>query len=335
MTGSCTRGTLQGPQYVANVSSAARTTARLRRIATPLSPTVRLNQTLGIIPTHGRSFTLVWRVRFRVSHDSRYDYDVPVNLGSHRLRLLPRTGGNDARHIYVFVDPMPITWQDKTDQFGNTVRHVHFSNTTSHLTVNTQLDVTVYAPAPLTYALPPLPWAPLSDGLDEFRAHLFEPRVLDYAQQLMATSGAEPLAWLTHVTQTLFARFDRHVRPTGDARTATETLTLGSGACRDLTVLFLALCRSQGLAARFVSGYQAQAQTPDGQRHLHAWAEVYLGGAGWRGFDPMHGVLVADGHLALHSGATQAATMPIEGGFSFTGAVVNSTLTHSVRIGTD
>lgn len=275
------------------------------------------------------------RVRFRVSHDSRYDYDVPVTLGLHRLRLLPRTFNNTARHLNVFVDPMPVTWQDQTDQFGNTVRHVHFSGTTSHLTVNTQLDVTVNAPPPVNYSLPPLPWAPTFDELAEFRAHDFEPRVLEYAQSLMVSSGAQPLAWLTHVTQTLFTRFDRHVRPTGDARTATETLTLGSGACRDLTVLFLALCRSQGLAARFVSGYQASAQTPDGQRHLHAWAEVHLGDAGWRGYDPMHGVAVEDGHLALHAGPTQAATMPIEGGFSFIGAVVNSTLTHSVRIGTD
>lgn len=270
-----------------------------------------------------------------MSHDSRYDYDVPVSLGSHQLRLLPRTSNNAARYLNVFVDPMPVAWQDQTDQFGNTVRLVHFSGTTTHLTVNTQLDVTVTSPPPITNTLPPLPWVPLADGLDVFRTHDFEPRVLEYAQTLMSTSGPDPLRWLDHVTRTLFSQLDRHVRPTGDARTATETLALGSGACRDLTVLFLALCRSQGLAARFVSGYQAQAQTPDGQRHLHAWPEVHLGEVGWRGFDPMHGVAVADGHLALHAGATQASTMPIEGGFSFIGAVVNSTLTHSVRIGTD
>jgi transglutaminase-like putative cysteine protease len=278
-------------------------------------------------------------VHFRVSHDSTYQYNVPVSLNWHRLRVLPRTLNNATHQATVFVDPPPVSSQDQTDQFGNIVRHVHFAGTTSRLTVNTQLDVTVCAPPPIVTPLPPLPWAqPLgvfADGLHEFRAHNLEPRVLEYARALMETSGSDPLAWLTHATQMLFARFDRHVRPTGDARTATETLALGSGACRDLAVLFLALCRSQGLAARFVSGYQAQAQSRDGQRHLHAWAEVYLGEAGWRGFDPMHGVAVTDGHLALYAGPTQAATMPIEGGFSFVGAVVNSTLTHSVRIGTD
>lgn len=274
-------------------------------------------------------------MRFRVSHNSRYDYDVPVNLGAHRLRLLPRAFGGDVRISNVYVDPMPSAWHDETDAFGNVVRHVHFLGATRHLRVNTELDVTVHAPPPVHHSLPALPWWSTSDGLETFRAHEYEPRVSAYARELMSQSGAEPLAWLNHVTRTLFDRFERHVRPTGDARTATETLNLGSGACRDLTVLFLALCRSQGLAARFVSGYQASAQTPDGQRHLHAWGEVHLGDAGWRGFDPMHGVPVLDGHLALHAGPTQAQTMPIEGGFSFVGPVVNSTLTHSVTIGTD
>lgn len=274
-------------------------------------------------------------MRFRVSHDSRYDYDVPVSLGSHQLRLLPRAANTFIAHVEVFVDPLPSGWHDEIDALGNTVRHVYFTGTTRHLVVNTQLDVVVNQPTRLGQALPPLPWAPTSDGLDHFRAHEFEPRVLAFAQELMAVSGPDPMAWLDHVSHELFARFDRHVRPTGAARTATETLILGSGACRDLSVLFLALCRSQGLAARFVSGYQARAQTPDGQRHLHAWAEVFLGSAGWRGWDPMHGVRVEDGHLALCAAANQAATMPIEGGFSFIGSVVNSTLTHSVRIGTD
>lgn len=274
-------------------------------------------------------------MRFRVSHDSRYDYDVPVSLSSHQLRLLPRAENNHVAQVDVFVDPAPSAWHDEVDALGNMVRHVHFSGTTTHLVVSTQLDVVVNSPTLIGSALPPLPWAPIADGLEHFRAHDFEPRVLAFARELMAQSGPDPMAWLDHVSHTLFTRLDRHVRPTGAARTATETLTLGSGACRDLSVLFLALCRSQGLAARFVSGYQARAQTPDGQRHLHAWAEVFLGNAGWRGWDPMHGVRVEDGHLALCAGATQAATMPIEGGFTFVGPVVNSTLTHSVRIGTD
>ena len=89
-----------------------------------------------------------------------------------------------------------------------------------------------------------------------------------------------------------------------------------------------------GIVGRFVSGYQAQADTPDGQRHLHAWAEVFLPGGGWRGWDATHGLRVDQGHVALCAAPSQAATMPIEGGFSFQGPTVNSTLDHSVRITT-
>jgi transglutaminase-like putative cysteine protease len=84
-----------------------------------------------------------------------------------------------------------------------------------------------------------------------------------------------------------------------------------SGSCRDLAVLFMEVCRSIGLAARFVSGYEAGVESPE--RYLHAWAEVFLPGAGWRGYDPTHGLVVADGHIVLAAAPRQQQTMPIEG----------------------
>ena len=91
-------------------------------------------------------------------------------------------------------------------------------------------------------------------------------------------------------------------------------------------------CRSLGIAARFDSGYQAQADTPDGRRHLHAWPEVFLPGLGWRGFDPTHGIAVTDGHVALCAAPDQADTMPVEGGFY--GEGITATLDYRVEIAT-
>ena len=90
------------------------------------------------------------------------------------------------------------------------------------------------------------------------------------------------------------------------------------GACRDLVLLFMAVCRRFGLASRFVSGYQEG--DPDmEQRHLHAWAEVYIPGGGWRGYDPSHGLVVADRHIALAASYAPEGTAPVKGSFRGTG----------------
>jgi transglutaminase-like putative cysteine protease len=99
-----------------------------------------------------------------------------------------------------------------------------------------------------------------------------------------------------------------------------------------VTILFLAACRSQGLPARFVSGYQAEADTPDGRRHLHAWPEAFVPGFGWRGYDPTHGLKVAGSHVALSAAPSQGETMPVEGGFFGDG--VSSTLDYEIEIAT-
>ncbi len=181
---------------------------------------------------------------------------------------------------------------------------------------------------------PDLPWAADPNLPHAFYAVQTTPEVWSFAEQHSAAAGRRPLEFLTRLNQHLYATIDRHIRPTGDAQSPQDTLSTMRGACRDITELFLALCRAQGIAARFVSGYQFAADTPDGQRHLHAWPEVYLPGHGWQGYDPTHGTAVGDGHVALCRAPGQLATMPVEGGFSFTGTVVNSTLRYSVRVET-
>lgn len=270
---------------------------------------------------------------FRVQHESLYRYDVAVQLGAHTLRLTPRPGPIRLIARSLVVDPDPATWSDATDAFGNPVTLISFGGDTTRLRVTSHFELETHAtPAlsPLQQALPLLP----SSELAAYLGGSFHPSVASFAESIAAEVRRQPLAFLDHLTHTLHGRTDRHIRPSGAARAAHETLALGSGACRDLTVLFLEACRSQGLAARFVSGYQSQAQTPDGQRHLHAWPEVFLPGTGWCGWDPTHGVRVGDGHVALCAAPDQASTMPIEGGFFFQGATVNSTLDHSVRIST-
>jgi transglutaminase-like putative cysteine protease len=274
-------------------------------------------------------------VFFHVQHESSYRYDVPVQLGPHTLRLTPRPGAIQIRSRRLSVEPEPSAWSDVLDSFGNPITTLGFSGSTQSLRIESSFELETSALPNVCPLIDRLPLPPTAQtALSPFLFAATHPDVRAFSEQLSADVRHEPVAFLDHLTHTLYDRIDRHIRPSGNAREAHETLALGSGACRDLTVLFLEVCRSRGLAARFVSGYQAQAQTPDGQRHLHAWAEVFLPGVGWRGWDPTHDARVSDGHVALCAAPHQTATMPIEGGFVFQGPAVSSTLDHSVRIAT-
>ncbi len=98
-----------------------------------------------------------------------------------------------------------------------------------------------------------------------------------------------------------------------------DTLKLQSGSCRDSSWLLTQILRHLGVAARFVSGYliQLSGSAPDAPRadsaDLHAWAEAYMPGAGWIGFDPTSGMLAAEGHIPLARTATPALAAPVTG----------------------
>jgi transglutaminase-like putative cysteine protease len=276
-------------------------------------------------------------VQLFIRHDSLYRYDVPIQLGEHVVRLSPRPGSVRLTSQRITVEPEPVSLVHATDALGNAIVRLGFGGDTQHLRVLSELELDTLAPPELAPVGDRLPLTGASAGLGGSERALYggapiHPDVQAFAAGLAREAGNEPITFLDLLTRTLFERLERGIRPTGDARPAHETLALGSGACRDLTVVFLDACRSQGLPARFVSGYQARAQTPDGQRHLHAWAEALVPGSGWRGWDPMHGVRVGDGHVALCVAPEQAATMPIEGGFYFQGPSVSSTLDCSLTI---
>src|SRR5262249_19861105 len=136
--------------------------------------------------------------------------------------------------------------------------------------------------------------------------------VQELAERVKTEVGQDTVQFLVQLAAWINQNFEKILRPTGEPFPAEMTLQAREGSCRDLTVLFMEACRAVGLASRFVSGYQALA-APNGERHLHAWAEVFLPGAGWRGFDPAQGLAVADQHVAVASGINAQAAAPIVG----------------------
>lgn len=270
-------------------------------------------------------------MRFIARHLTRYRYSAPIVLGPHLLRLTPRPTGVTIESSTLDIHPAPVTRHDGVDGWGNPVTEVTFAGDTTEFRIESRFVLTTHFPGMVGPNLLPLPWRDVDGGAflpDEPVA----PAVADYARRIAAGAGGAPLAFLEDLTQSLFTRTDRRIRIDGYARSPEETLATATGACRDLAMLFIAAARSQGIPARFVSGYQARAESVDGQRHLHAWPEVLIPGHGWHGYDPTHGFAVTDGHVALCAAPDQAGTMPVSGGYF--GPPVTATLDYDITIDT-
>jgi transglutaminase-like putative cysteine protease len=125
----------------------------------------------------------------------------------------------------------------------------------------------------------------------------------------------ETYAMLDRINRAISAGFAHAVRETEGVQPPTETLTARVGACRDYAALFVDACRHLGLAARFVSGYSHGPATEVGNAATHAWAEVYLPGAGWKGFDPSSGEVTGSHHIPVAVARHPEAVPPISGSF--------------------
>jgi transglutaminase-like putative cysteine protease len=272
-------------------------------------------------------------MRFNVRHETHYRYSVPVVLGPHTLRLTPRPEHRLLSRRLV-VRPEPVELRDELDAFGNATTRVVFPQvTTEDLFIESSFELeTTKPPASLDES----GWQPPAEDLAPYHAGAagVDEGVAAFGRTLLAEVGNDRRLFLDHLCRTMHARADKQIRVTGDAQSAPETLATWRGACRDFTVLYLAVVRSLGLAARFCSGYQAEADTPDGRRYLHAWPEVFVPGVGWRGWDPTHGIRVTDGHIALCAAPEQSGTMPVVGGYAFSGPSLTSTLDFDLRIRT-
>ena len=126
----------------------------------------------------------------------------------------------------------------------------------------------------------------------------------------------ETLSLLQRVNQHIHDNFQYQRRDESGVQTPAETLQKNSGSCRDFATLFLEACRCWGLAARFVSGYMHCEATESGGGSTHAWTEVYLPGAGWKGFDPTSGIVTGSQHVAVAVARDPENAAPISGSFT-------------------
>ncbi|MEN9207236.1 MAG: transglutaminase family protein [Gloeomargarita sp. GMQP_bins_120] len=276
-------------------------------------------------------------MRYHIRHRLHYRYPQPVRLSPQVVRLHPRSDCTQTvEHYNLQTDPPPqhsyvnIALDGSTEQVFIPPAGV----TDWHITMETV--VRTHRQNPFDFLLEPwavtLPLdypARLRQELQPYLVQDPDPAATALAQELWLASDAQVVPFLWQLNQTIYSKCTHIIRPTGAAWPAGLTWQRREGACRDLTVLFIAVCRAMGLAARFVSGYHEG--DPDWpHRHLHAWAEVYLPGAGWRGYDPTHGLAVNDRYVALTARPHPQDTLPVTGQVLTPG--VTGTLTYEIAI---
>jgi transglutaminase-like putative cysteine protease len=263
-------------------------------------------------------------MKLSVEHSTVYRYDYAVVLEPHIFRLRPRmTSVQRLLAFEIQILPVPAGTNESLDQDGNLALHAWFDALTQELSVLSRFTVEMLRENPFDFMpsggnslnLPLWYLEPLCAALAPYRNDTqVGEAVKQYAKSVAASAQWNTLPFLTTLNQQIFQTFHHVTRPEGLPWTSDLTLSLLEGSCRDLAILFCDVCRVMGIAARFVSGYEcAAAGLPDS--YMHAWAEVYLPGAGWRGYDPSRGLAVSNGHVAVAAGFDHSLAAPVAGLF--------------------
>jgi len=268
-------------------------------------------------------------MQYKIEHITRYAYSKEVFLEPHIVRLRPRSDAAQMlKSFEISINPLPTGKSNITDIGGDSV-FLWFDDLTESLEIICKSEVETKLINPFDYILSsdrahrlPMDYnSPYDSVLEPYRnpSSVYGDEFEGFVAKIMLESENSSLNFLSALTTHIFENFEHEIRDDGPAQEPLETLSRMQGSCRDFVVLFAEACRSMGFAARFVSGYTEGDLTLN-DNHLHAWAEVYLPGGGWRGYDPTLGLAVADKHVALTSGATPIEASPVSGTFRGTDA---------------
>lgn len=271
-------------------------------------------------------------IRVALNHKTTYEYERPARLGRQLVRLRPAPHNRTPIHRYslrITPEEHFINWQQ--DPHGNYVARLVFPEPTTKFEVEVDIVADLELYNPFEFFVDPsaesVPFEYDAAVKRELEPYLsvgpMTPLVAQFIEKFDRTPR-HPVDFLVDLNRAMSKAVDYVIRMEPGVQAPEETLTLGSGSCRDSGWLLVNVLRHLGFAARFVSGYLIQLtadQKPvDGPAgpaadftDLHAWCECYVPGAGWIGLDPTSGLLAAEGHIPLACTPQPATAGPIEG----------------------
>src|SRR5205823_6763175 len=274
-------------------------------------------------------------IRVTLNHKTHYRYDRRVRLSPHVIRLRPAPHTRTPIQSYALkIRPEKhfINWQQ--DPFGNYLARLVFPEPTRELSIEVDLvaEMTVINPFDFFHEeyAEHYPFEYDSQLLKELGPYLEikenGPRLRDWLSRI-DRSKQNTNDFLVKLNQRLSKDIKYSIRMEPGIQTCEDTLAKALGSCRDSGWLLVQILRHLGLAARFVSGYLVQL-TPDVKAldgppgperdftDLHAWAEVYVPGAGWFGLDPTSGLFASEGHIPLACTPDVVSAAPVTGSTS-------------------
>ncbi|HXL61893.1 MAG TPA: transglutaminase family protein, partial [Mycobacterium sp.] len=279
-------------------------------------------------------------IKVALEHRTSYTFDRLVEVHPHVVRLRPAPHSRTPIEAYSLqVEPADhfINWQQ--DAFGNFLARLVFPNRARSLTITVGLIADMKVINPFDFFIED--WAEhipfeypkaLAEDLKPYLRPVDEgdegsgPGDLTqgWVNYFSVAPGTRTIDFLVALNRAVNADVGYSVRMEPGVQTPDHTLRTGIGSCRDSAWLLVSILRQLGYAARFVSGYLVQLTSdvdaldgPSGPAadftDLHAWAEVYIPGAGWIGLDPTSGLFAGEGHIPLSATPHPESAAPITG----------------------
>jgi transglutaminase-like putative cysteine protease len=258
----------------------------------------------------------------RIDHHTEYRYRTPVTFGLHRAMLRPREGHDvHIEKLTLIVEPSAhVRWL--RDIYGNSIAVIKFLSPGDGLVISSSAEVSHFEEDLFEFEVEPsCQEFPFQYNAEE-QAELVPYRLCSYPHDSVAVrewlrgtylpgQKTGTLELLDKLNTRIFETFQYENRDAPGVQLPCQTLATGKGSCRDFAVLMMEAARHWGFAARFVSGYVQLAAGQHGS--THAWAEIYIPGFGWRGFDPTNNKLAGNEHVSVAVARDQDKAMPLAG----------------------
>jgi transglutaminase-like putative cysteine protease len=268
-------------------------------------------------------------IKLKIHHKTTYRFHQPVSLWPHRLMLRPRES-RDLRLVSSTVTVTPaatVTWAQ--DVFGNAIATASFQTMSDRLVIDSvaelQLDAAAWPVFPIAASAISYPFRYSDDDWTDLGAlatqQYADPagRLGTWARAFVRGASTDTLSLLKDLSAGVFEQISYQSREDEGTQSPIQTLDRGWGSCRDFAVLFAEAARTLGFGSRIVSGYlynpNQDAVGSGGAGSTHAWAEVYIPGAGWITFDPTNRSVGGFNLIPVAVARDIRQVMPVAGSF--------------------